>query len=94
MNNTQTSTQNFFFLNAALETAAANNDHEATAEHFANIATSLTNNLARRILAGQDIQEAAQGSIAEHLEAMDATGDDIRRCLLQDILQHAIATAA
>ena len=89
MNNTQ----NFFFLNAALETAAANNDHEATAQHFTNIATSMTDNLARRILAGQDIQNAAQGCIAEHLEAMDATGDDIRRCLLQDILQHAMFIA-
>jgi len=90
MNNTQ----QFFFLNAALETATANNDSEATARHFANIAISLTENLARRILAGQAPQDAAQGCIAEHLEAMDATGDDIRRCLLQDILQHAITTAA
>lgn len=90
MNNTQ----QFFFLNTALETAAANNDHEATAQHFTNIAISMTENLARRILAGQDIQDAAQACIAEHLAAMDATGDDIRRCLLQDILQHAIATAA
>ena len=90
MNNTQ----QFFFLSAALETAAANNDHEATAQHFANIATSLTQNLARRIIAGQDTQTAAQGCIAEHLEAMDATGDDIRRCLLQDLLQHAISTAS